>query len=412
MQGVFLAEVNTSLRRHPPLARAALVCLAGFLFFSSFSISLSQIFVFTGIPLWLLSVWKEPRSVPTRFYFWKPFAIFVVLTSGSAFFSDDMVRSLKDVKQISQIFIFYFAVNIVADEREAHWLVKVLLAAAALASIFTLGFALMRPIGLANRMSGFFSIYMTLGGYLVIAGALAFAYLIHTEKKSARGLAGVTSVIIIAALMTTFSRNAWVGFGAAVICTVVAARSVKGMLFIVVLAISVVALSPPAVRSRILSIGDTKDPSTLERMYMWQSGLNMVRDRPVFGTGLDMIKRTYTPYANPKAMKKRTGHLHNNMLHIAVERGLPALASWIWIMAAFFMAALKRMNQSLNATFESRYLPAAGLAAVTGFFVAGLFEYNFGDSEVVMLAYFAMALPFMGAQEGAPTGGGRLSEED
>jgi putative inorganic carbon (HCO3(-)) transporter len=132
----------------------------------------------------------------------------------------------------------------------------------------------------------------------------------------------------------------------------------------------------------------------------------------VFGTGLDMIKRTYTPYANPKAMKKRTGHLHNNMLHIAVERGLPALASWIWIMAAFFMAALKRMNQSLNATFESRYLPAAGLAAVTGFFVAGLFEYNFGDSEVVMLAYFAMALPFMGAQEGAPTGGGRLSEED
>ncbi|MBT3352559.1 MAG: hypothetical protein HOJ95_02760 [Nitrospinaceae bacterium] len=322
--------------------------------------------------------------------------LFAVLTVVSAFFSDDIPRSIKDAKQLFQIFIFYFAVNIVADEREAHWLVKVLLGAAALASLFTLGFALLKPIGLANRMSGFFSIYMTLGGYLVIAGALAFVYLMITDDKLARRLAGAASVVIIAALMSTFSRNAWVGLGASVICAVVVARSIKGMIFVALLAILVVTLSPPSVRSRILSIGDSKDPTALERVYMWQSGLNMVRDRPVFGTGLDMIKRTYTPYANPKAMKQRTGHLHNNMLHIASERGVPALVAWIWVMAAFFMAALRRTNFLLEATFESRYLPAAGLAALTGFFVAGLFEYNFGDSEVVMLAYFAMALPFMG----------------
>lgn len=412
MQGIFPAEVRDSFWRRLPLARAALACLAGFLIFSPFSISLSQIFVFTGIVLWLLSVWKEPHSAPPRFCLWKPFALFAALTLVSALFSDDMARSLKDAKQLFQILIFYFAVNIVTDEREALWLVKALLAAAVLASIFTLGFAVMRPIGLANRMSGFFSIYMTLGGYLVIAGALVFSYLIHTEKKAASGLAGVASVVIIAALMSTFSRNAWIGFGAAVICTVVVARSVKGMLFVAVLAILVVVLSPPSVRSRILSIGNAKDPTTLERVYMWQSGLNMVRDRPVLGTGLDMIKRTYTPYANPKAMKQRTGHLHNNLLHIAAERGVPALAVWVWIMAAFFMAAAKRMNRSLDATYESRYLPAAGMAALAGFLVAGLFEYNFGDSEVVMLAYFAMALPFMGAREGVSTGGGRLSEEN
>jgi len=32
------------------------------------------------------------------------------------------------------------------------------------------------------------------------------------------------------------------------------------------------------------------------------------------------------------------------------------------------------------------------LAAVTGFLVAGLSEYNFGDSEVVMLAWAVVAL--------------------
>ena len=33
-------------------------------------------------------------------------------------------------------------------------------------------------------------------------------------------------------------------------------------------------------------------------------------------------------------------------------------------------------------------------AAVTGFLVAGFFETNFYDSEVSMLLYFIMALPF------------------
>jgi hypothetical protein len=35
------------------------------------------------------------------------------------------------------------------------------------------------------------------------------------------------------------------------------------------------------------------------------------------------------------------------------------------------------------------------MASVTAFHVAGLFEYTFGDSEVVMLVYFLLALPFL-----------------
>jgi hypothetical protein len=38
------------------------------------------------------------------------------------------------------------------------------------------------------------------------------------------------------------------------------------------------------------------------------------------------------------------------------------------------------------------------VAATAGFLVAGLFEYNFGDSEVVMVAYSVMALAFAALQ--------------
>ena len=38
---------------------------------------------------------------------------------------------------------------------------------------------------------------------------------------------------------------------------------------------------------------------------------------------------------------------------------------------------------------------AGSLAAVAGFLVAGLFEYNFGDSEVIGLLWVVMAFPFV-----------------
>ena len=74
-------------------------------------------------------------------------------------------------------------------------------------------------------------------------------------------------------------------------------------------------------------------------------------------------------------------------------------------MALFFWEAARRLRKLGEAPFERRFLAAGGLAAVAGFFGAGLFEYNYGDSEVVMLAYLAMALPFMGGEKEAASSG-------
>lgn len=400
-----LREAAEALGARPPWSRVSMIGLIGFVLASPFSISLSQIFVYTAIAAWLVSLWREGRPDAGRFPLGKPFALFACLTLLSAAVSEDPARSLTDAKQLFQILIFYCAIHTVADAREGVWLVKALLAAAAAVSAYTLGAALLNPLGLANRMSGFFSIYMTLGGYLLIAGALAFAYTVVSGGARGRWWIVAAGVLIAAAMLTTFSRNAWIGFGASAVCAAAAARSVKGGALIAGFAALVLILSPAPVRKRIWSIGDLQDTTARERIFMWESGMRMVRDRPLFGTGLDMIKRTYTRYAHPAAVKKRTGHLHNNLLQIAAERGVPALAAWVWIMALFFWEAARRLRKLGEAPFERRFLAAGGLAAVAGFFVAGLFEYNYGDSEVVMLAYLAMALPFMGGEREAASSG-------
>jgi hypothetical protein len=50
-----------------------------------------------------------------------------------------------------------------------------------------------------------------------------------------------------------------------------------------------------------------------------------------------------------------------------------------------------------------RALVSASLAGVAGFLVAGLFEHNFGDAEVVMVVFALMAQPWIVARELAPT---------
>jgi O-antigen ligase len=90
-------------------------------------------------------------------------------------------------------------------------------------------------------------------------------------------------------------------------------------------------------------------------------------------------------------MRHSTSHLHNTPLQITVERGLVGLATWLWI----FVAGLVR------GTVVMRRLPAHDraialgvLAAIVTFLVGGLFEYNFGDTEVLLVMLALMALPF------------------
>jgi hypothetical protein len=47
-----------------------------------------------------------------------------------------------------------------------------------------------------------------------------------------------------------------------------------------------------------------------------------------------------------------------------------------------------------SAAEDTRWSIISALAALTGFIVAGFFEYNFGDSEVLMLLVFIVSVPY------------------
>ena len=155
------------------------------------------------------------------------------------------------------------------------------------------------------------------------------------------------------------------------------------------------ALAPAAITSRVYSTFDMNDPTNRDRVAMLEAGRAIVRDHPLTGVGPDMVRLVYPRYRVPWAVEPTNAHLHNVPVQIAAERGLPALAAWVW----FIVAVWRGLWRSLPRT-RTPALAAAGLASVAAMLAAGLFEYNFGDSEFLMLFLVFVTLPLAADRDG------------
>ena len=138
-----------------------------------------------------------------------------------------------------------------------------------------------------------------------------------------------------------------------------------------------------------MSIFDRNDPTSRDRVAMIEEGGHMIRDHPLVGVGPNMVQQRYADYRVSTAVEKVNPHLHNVPVQIAAERGLPALAAWLAFIALLFFDLVR----SLRAPSE-RFFAAVALASVVAMLAAGLFEYNFGDSEFLMSLLILVTLPF------------------
>src|SRR5258708_35749013 len=118
-------------------------------------------------------------------------------------------------------------------------------------------------------------------------------------------------------------RNAW--WGAVAVVAVVAARRPPRALWLPPTGLLAVLGRRPATVIDRLTLSD---PSSVDRYYMWQAGIDMIMDKPVFGQGPGMILQTYPRYRWPEAPNPLAPHLHANALQLTAERRRPGLVFW------------------------------------------------------------------------------------
>jgi putative inorganic carbon (hco3(-)) transporter len=368
------------------------VAIVVFLICSVVSITGAQAAILVAQAAWLVKLVRAPNKRALHFPLLLPMATFYLASVLASATAADPWLSFKDLRNIFEPAFFFLLVNHVSGDERAATFSYILIAAATLMAVY--GLMQSMAEGAAFRVHGTMSIYMTFAGILMLSALVVMAQLVFFPRgRWFWGLVG-SLALLIAALVMTHTRGAWIGC-AAWAALILGCRQKRLLLALPVVAVAVFLAAPEAVRVRIRSIIDPQDVTARERLYMWGSGVQIVRDHPWTGVGINGVKSVYQAYKHPNAVRDQRAHLHSNLFQIAAERGLIGVACWLWIWVAFYGQAWTIFRVRGPDTPRASALVVGSLASITGFHVAGLFEFTFGDSEVIMLVYFLMALPYV-----------------
>ena len=359
----------------------ALLALAGAL---QFSIAIAQILLTIAVVcyLGLLVVRRERFETPP--FFW-PLVAYAAMTLVSSAFSIDPRTSLIDSKQLVLFLIVPVAYRFAIGDRGRTLVTVVLSCAAASAAFGIVQYGILHYDQLGQRPQGTLGHYMTYSGLLMIVIAVALARVLFA--RSERTWAALVLPALAVAVALTFSRNTAVGVCVAA-ALLFALKDFRLFAVLPIIAAIFIAAAPGQIARRYASMFNMNDPTVRDRVAMLHIGERMVAAHPLTGVGPNMVEREYAQYRGPDAVKQVNPHLHNNPLQIAAERGLPALALWLWFVVAVFRYLWKHFRRGCH-----RELAAAALATTVALLAAGMFEYNFGDSEVLMLFLIVVTLP-------------------
>jgi O-antigen ligase len=268
------------------------------------------------------------------------------------------------------------------------WLVS-----AALAAIFGLILFALRGAGFEGRARGAVGHYMTFAGQLLLLTMVAAGITFAARRTAWRIGAGAAGLVGAVALGATYTRSAWLG-AAAGLAFIVGRAQPRWLPALALTLAAIVVVAPGSFRERLASAFDPSHPANIERTHMWNAGLAMFRDHPWTGVGLQDLRPIYERYRPPEA-REAAGHLHSVPIHIAATMGVIGLVAFLWLYGSLLFCAAAGLGESLRAGGVGGGVRLGVTGALIAFLVAGLFEWNLGDEELLYPLYTLAGLAWV-----------------
>lgn len=336
--------------------------------------------------------WAPFRRVPAGL----PLALFVGLSLLAVPFSTLPARSLVASKGLWTFALLPVAAALLSTRRDVDLLVDVLRGATLVLVVRGAFDYLGGERSLESRLTGGIT-YMTYAGLLAaLVLVLLGRALDGARPRGARLFDAAVGVAGAVGVGLTLTRSAYLGLAVG-LAVLFASLRPKLLALLPVLAAGAYLASPASVKERVRSGLDTRDVTMRDRLAMWQAGARMVADRPFFGVGPGRVKALYPVYRVPGWVDPHPGHLHDNVVTVAAETGVPSAFAYLWLVAALLGSAagsLRRLRMIDDGDGSAASGTVRGcLAAFAALFAAGLFEYNFGDVEILRLTLVLGAVP-------------------
>ncbi len=405
------------------LARWAALAFSFSVLTLELSLAASQLFLAFAFLAYLIHLLHDRPSVrflPVRV----PLVVFCLLTMAAVLGSRSPAVGWLAARKLVLFCIWLLAANLITQTRHLMLLLQGLFLESALVGIVGAGQFLAQYHSVraehpdriyfymtAERIHGFMGHWMNFGGQQMLVFALMLGWLLlgkDRENVSGDAATGRTKklwwvglAIVVISIGLNMTRGVWLGCFAAGIY-LIARWKARWLWLAAALPLAALLVAPGLIRQRVaILLHPTQDPALSIRFEMWQAGLRMMKKHPWLGVGPNIVPMVYPLYL-PTGKAPEIGyhdHLHNNLLQLGAERGLPCLAVWAWLMLALGLSFWRFRGRPACAGRLGRmaWVADASLASWLAFLIEGGFEYNFGASPVLMVFLFVTAMPFVRA---------------
>jgi len=248
------------------------------------------------------------------------------------------------------------------------------------------------------RATGFYGQFVTYAEVVQLIIALTVGLFVSLPSKRSRAgtLLFVALAGLVFALLLTVTRASWLGCLVSTLVILLLGVRRRSLIVISVLAIPLILAGLLLLQQkRNVAFIDQADQSTTWRETVWREGVNLLVSHPrhlFFGIGMDSIKSHWRQWGLFDKGRIPWGHMHSNLLQIALERGVPALIVWLTFLFVYARTLWRSLRSRGQLEWIERGVLLGALGGLAGFFTSGLVHYNWGDSEVVMVFYMIMGL--------------------
>jgi len=331
---------------------------------------------------------------------WLPLSLFLLGTLVSLGASGHIRDGLPQVRKFYVYLMLFLVTSAVRTVREIRWVALGWVLAATLSSFWALkqfvekyhaaeqAHANFYTSYVDARITGFMGHWMTLSGELMMALLIMGALVFFGRDRAATPWLIVAALPVSAALGLTWTRSMWLGALCGGVYLIWFWKK-WALAAVPVLIAALLIANPGDIRERAMSAlspHEGQTDSNGHRAELRRIGWEMIKAQPWLGIGPEQVSRQYRDYIRPDMPPPQPsqyyGHLENDYLQYAAERGVPTMLALLWMIgwAVFdFARALRRLPSDA----EERWVLHAAIAVIASVLVSGFYSWNLNNSEVL-----------------------------
>jgi len=349
----------------------------------SLSITLTQGLLIISLVWLVIYLYKNDIDIAVDCPYFMPFFIYWV-TTQLGFFTGSDYATLDGSVYFVWVLLYLFVGYYLVSNNAIRYILMGFIVGAAILAVSVISEVLFTT---SLRGSGFLSIYMTSGNVLAMAATMITAILIlKYERRNINILYSILLLLIVVGIFYTGTRGALLSFFISISAMLILKFRLKGVimvsgLFVILLIGTFITDIGDRLLLMFTGSGDYKT-SHGWRFLLWENSFKLFKEYMLFGIGSGAYEKMMIEIMPTYYLPK--GHAHNGFIHQLTLFGIVGFV-------AFLSFYAKIVYTFITNLLSNKYAFIGFFVSIT-YFLEGMTENNFTDSEVAMFHAFFVGI--------------------